>query len=471
MTGREGMRAEPRPDRGGDARPARQIRAAAEHEAQDAALQSAPRLGPAPQGLRDDATLAGFGRALPPALRMAEERRLGLDLSAVRLHDDAAAGDALADHGARALARGQEIALLPADARADTPDTARLLRHEIGHVAQQSRPGAAPMIQREGGEGRGIGRSPPDAPFVTVEGTGVEDDHALFARDSADLTPAARSALAAAAEGRTGEIVVHIHGYASLEGDDTYNRNLSAHRAVAIRDALAPLLPEGTRFTLYAHGETDAFGEPARNRRAGVDFITPEEGGLTLSGPLSLFPRPRPWARLLDPGALVLNLDLPDLQSPRVPLPGDLTPADLGLTPEGDPGYGPRRPPQPTNLWVQPPPIWPRGYDFTETAQGFAIRGVPLTLGHADDISTHFEFWRLRFFQLGLPADLADQAAQMGTDIMVGTHLSNNHPFRHEELDRQFGTEPPPSFTILNETRMMKIFDTVSGWFKKESDK
>jgi len=455
-----------------DRAPALLAREASEREADDAArAPAAPHLSAAPRGLRDDGRLAGLGRPLPAPLRAVEERRLGLDLSRVRLHDDATAKAALDARGARAMARGDELAMRPADARGQTPDAVRLMRHEVAHVAQQARPGAGLATQLEGDSAEGIGRRPPEDHFTEIDGPGAEDDHVLFETDSATLTPAARTALAAAATGQAGQIVVHVHGYASLEGAAGYNRNLSAHRAVAIRDALSALLPEGTTFVLYAHGETDAFGEAPDNRRAGVDFISPEDGShLSLSGFLSPFgPRRSPF-HLIDPEALSLDVAPPAGQTPQVTLPPALTLEQLGLAPLTGPGpaLGPRLPPAPPDLFRAPPPLFADDYNFGAIAQEYGRRGVSMPLRDAQNMTDHFEFWRLRFFQLGLPPGLATTAAQFGTDLAFSTQITLEAPFRHEILDRQFGTEPPPTVTILNETRMMWIFNQVQGLFERE---
>jgi len=79
----------------------------------------------------------------------------------------------------------------------------------------------------------------------------------------------------------------------------------------------------------------------------------------------------------------------------------------------------------------------------------------------ASDVEAHYRFWRERFVLWGLPPDLAARGAQMGTELMVGTHLSNQFPTRAEQLDRQFGTEPPPTITIMNETRMIWIYENI----------
>ena len=427
----------------------------AHRAAEQAAQQAAPQLGAAPRGGRESRRLPGFGRPLTPAVRAAEEARLGVDLSAVRLHDDDAAQAALDETGARAFACGTQIAMRRTDAR-----DAGLLGHELAHVAQQARPGAGTAVQRQEAPARGIGRTPPDAPFVALPMPGAEDAHVLFDHDSASLSAEARRRIATVTAGRAGPLTVRLHGYASLEGPDSYNRNLAAHRAVAARDALRPLLPEGTEFLLVTHGETDAFGEPGDNRRVGIDFGAPEEGRLTLRRP----GRARRFT-LLEPGALELlsppALTMPDLSQTRDAVGPESWRAP---DPQGAPVHGPLRPTAPALAPVTPPPLFTNPYDFGAVVPDFALRGVPLTPDYAADIEAHFEFWRLRFFQLGLSPDLAEWAAQFGTDFMVGTHLSLQAPTQFEEFDRRHGTEPT-TFTILDETRMLWIFEQTRKLF------
>ncbi|TVP69183.1 MAG: DUF4157 domain-containing protein [Rhodobacteraceae bacterium] len=455
--------------RSGFVPPRHALRMRAEAEAEGAASRqsSDPWLGPAPHGPRA-ASLPGFGRPLPDALRRSEEARLGADLSRVRLHDDAPARAALDARGARALAQGHDIAMTPADARAETPEAAHRMRHEIAHTVQQALPGGATLTQcdEEDAPQTGIGRRPPDAPFETMDTPGSEDHHTLFAHDSATLTPQGRAALAAMAEGQAGELVVMIHGYASQEGPAEYNRNLSAHRAVAVRDALLPLLPAGTRFFLHAHGETDSFGEPPHNRRAGVDLITPEDGSfLSMPGPFSLFPRRQTYS-FFAPGTLQLRP--PGASDPQLPFLSATTPAALGLDlalQRLDPAVtdppGPRRPAPAPNLWTQPPNRFDATYDWGSVAREAAARGVQFDLRDHDAITGHFNLWGLKYLQLGLSPERAALAAQFGTDIMVGTYLSNAHPYRFELFDRRFGTEPPPTLTIIDEKRMLWIYERV----------
>jgi outer membrane protein OmpA-like peptidoglycan-associated protein len=379
----------------------------------------------------------------------------------VRLHDNANARQALKETSAKGLAQGHDIALHPEDASADTAQKADLMRHEIGHTVQQAAAGAGTLTQRDGDAAEGgIGTHPPEDHFVTMDSAGAEDEYLLFGQDSATLTPAALSTLAAMTAGLTGEMAVMIHGYASLEGADDYNRNLSAHRAVAVRDALLPLLPAGTGFILYAHGETDHFGDGPNNRRTGVDLITPQDGSfLSGLGPLSLFPR-RPRFSLFAPGEL--DLQQPGAAQPTAPDLSGLRADGLAIeraVPSPEPVSGPSISPVALQLLAPPPPLFDTDYNWGAVARDAGTRGVRFTDGDHQSITGHYTLWRQRFFQMGLSADLATQAAQFGTDIMVGTYLSNEHPNPFEVFDRRWGTEPPPTITILNETRMIWIYE------------
>lgn len=84
---------------------------------------------PAPAGLG----LAG-GAPLPSADRRFFEMRSGLDLSGVRIHDDAATGAATRDIGALAFTRGNAIGFAAGQYQPGTPSGRSLLAHELAHV-------------------------------------------------------------------------------------------------------------------------------------------------------------------------------------------------------------------------------------------------------------------------------------------------------------------------------------------------
>jgi outer membrane protein OmpA-like peptidoglycan-associated protein len=388
------------------------------------------------QGQAAMAAVPGLGQPLPLAVQAALQPRLGVDLSTLRVHHDEAAAQAAQAQGAKAYTKGRDVVFGRGQWQPGQPAGQALLAHEVAHAAQQAQPGAAAGVQRDPLEGQGPGLSPPSEDFVPMPAgeSGVEDGHLLFARDVVTLDAADREALDALVAGAGPGASVHVHGYASTEGDADYNLNLSAHRAVAVKQYLLSQLPEGTRVTAYAYGETTAFGQRALNRRVGVDVIEP--GGLLDPGGGA-----RLRISLLPPGALTLGA--PGVPSvPSTPtLPSGMLATDLrGLL--GGPGGG--RPP-----WADPPPLWlnptlparPR-FDLGAVAPDFALRGVPYTDRDARSFEQHFDFWYGNFVSLGLDAATAAWLAQKGTEMAAGTDLSLQAPTQQELLDRRMDTEP-----------------------------
>lgn len=100
--------------------------------ARRAPIAAAPRAG------------LGPGRPLPAPTRAHFERRLGADLSAVRLHTDANAGRAARAEGAAAFAFGSDVVFAPGRYAPETAAGKRLLAHELAHVVQQA--GGAPAL-------------------------------------------------------------------------------------------------------------------------------------------------------------------------------------------------------------------------------------------------------------------------------------------------------------------------------------
>jgi len=106
--------------------------------------------------------VAGPGRPLDPATRNAMEARLAVDLSPVRLHDDAATAAATRAAGAEALAVGDDVALATGRHDPASPRSRALLAHELTHVAQQRSAGPVRLVQRNNGA--------PAVPVTTLEG-------------------------------------------------------------------------------------------------------------------------------------------------------------------------------------------------------------------------------------------------------------------------------------------------------------
>jgi hypothetical protein len=109
---------------------------AAEHGSRDPGRATDTR-APASLGLDE-------GMRLPARERGYFERRLGADLSGVRVHAESGAATRL---GARAFAAGRDIGFAPGAWRPESTEGRRLLGHELAHVVQQGAHGAAVQLQ------------------------------------------------------------------------------------------------------------------------------------------------------------------------------------------------------------------------------------------------------------------------------------------------------------------------------------
>ena len=91
----------------------------------------------------------GAGRPLDGGVRSHVEAAYGHDLSQVRVHTDAQAGELSEKLAARAFTVGRDIAFGPGEYRPGTPIGDALIAHELAHVIQQSGAGAAGGLEAE----------------------------------------------------------------------------------------------------------------------------------------------------------------------------------------------------------------------------------------------------------------------------------------------------------------------------------
>ncbi|WP_295578906.1 DUF4157 domain-containing protein [uncultured Lamprocystis sp.] len=119
----------------------------AEHRAERVAHGERPSPGGRVPATRAPAALGlGPGQPLPAAELGYFQRRLGADLSAVRIHPGSNAAAALA---ANAFASGRDIGLAPGRFRPGTREGRRLLGHELAHVLEQGASGVQ-AVQLDG---------------------------------------------------------------------------------------------------------------------------------------------------------------------------------------------------------------------------------------------------------------------------------------------------------------------------------
>lgn len=86
------------------------------------------------------------------------------------------------------------------------------------------------------------------------------DANVLFAKDKADLTPAARTVIDEAVKQLTEAQVsgvVTVTGHTDSDGTEEYNMALSKRRAQAVADALRPKLPKSITLTVVGKGESE----------------------------------------------------------------------------------------------------------------------------------------------------------------------------------------------------------------------
>ncbi|MEZ5396380.1 MAG: DUF4157 domain-containing protein [Bryobacterales bacterium] len=83
------------------------------------------------------------GRPLNAALQHKLQAGLGLDLSAVRIHQSQQSVQAGAAINARAFTQGNDIFFQPGAYAPHTDEGKRLLAHELSHVVQQRKGGRA----------------------------------------------------------------------------------------------------------------------------------------------------------------------------------------------------------------------------------------------------------------------------------------------------------------------------------------
>jgi len=479
MTGMSGHLRRPAPD---GPVPAPSVRPGAARQAEHAADELAARVtgttrdrGPArePALMPYDGPALGAGEPLPLRDRLTLEGALGLDLSTVRIHADAGGADTADRFAADAFTVGPHVVFGRGRYRPDRADGRALLAHEVTHAGQQ-RGAARPVVQRQPRPPTGgVGRTPPPEPFGRGEGRGEEDVFVLFQQDDATLDRAAQLRLAAAVRERSTPVLVEINGYASTEGDEEYDLNLSAWRAVAVRRALAPLLPAGSQVRLVARGETAAFGERDNNRRAGVSIsVLPAQPQPADAGQPPLLTA----RRSVTLGVPPLRLD-PRLLVPPLSGAGTTGTADQAARPPGALGPGVLQPPPVLDLdrTVPGPPITPSrvvpdlfdprlpadptlslppsgrgtGIDWFSIRSSYQLRGVRLTDKDDAAIRNHFEWgYRLLVRDLGLPPSRAASLMNSLTSSAVDRELARENPNVLDRLNNDMRNAYPDAFGI-----------------------
>jgi len=232
--------------------------------------------------------MKGGGHALTDAERVFFNDRFNHDFSGVRVHADSQSGGLARTIRAKAFTVGSHIFFGQGEYSPNTSDGRRLLAHELTHVVQQTAPGGGnslsmlrrPMndeVQRQAD----IDQAPPGLPCTLITGSGhLEGSHLLFERSGSVLNANQIAAITAfvqrwVADGSRDDI--QVDGYASIDGTQQVNWQLSCARAASVRDELLAQGVPAAKISIAAHGETTEFSaaDPVRNRRAIISRHVP----------------------------------------------------------------------------------------------------------------------------------------------------------------------------------------------------
>jgi outer membrane protein OmpA-like peptidoglycan-associated protein len=392
------------------------------------------------EAANDDGLEAGAGRPLAPSQQELFETQFGQDFSQVRVHADAQAAQLADEASAKAFTKGRHIVFGAGQFKPGTPEGAALMAHELTHVAQQAAAGGgeggATQRDPKPGAAGGVGASPPSEPVIIAKGVAPEDDFVLFDQDKADVSMASEKKLSKIFAAYTTPITVELHGYASREGDEEYNSNLSGHRAAQVKARILAMLPPGSQVTLYARGETQAFGPATSNRRVGVKVTQgvtvdttkgagEQGGGKTEEKPAVALGCPP------DP-------DKPGILSMRDPDPSLLHPPPFRLLQKYQPCFTPPSTPV-SPIFTLPPLRTPTLLDWSELRSPFTARG--LRLSDRDGQIIEQNWWTTyRFLRgyLNLSPELAAWGANKGTAYAYDKMLSRESPNTADLFDQEW---------------------------------
>jgi outer membrane protein OmpA-like peptidoglycan-associated protein len=231
------------------------------------------------------------GRPLDAAARAFFEPRFGQDFSRVRVHTDALAAESARALDALAYVVGRHVVFGAGQYAPRGGTGQRLLAHELAHVVQQqfrdTAPGAPLTVGPAGGPqeqeaeraadrlvtGGGLAGGLTVAPLSAQRVCGpaaigsrtactglsgpVTGERFLFKFNCDDLSRGEEARLRAFAATVSGGDLLSVHGFASIEGDRTYNANLScarAQRAALVLESAG--VPNRQLSGLFMHGAT-----------------------------------------------------------------------------------------------------------------------------------------------------------------------------------------------------------------------
>ncbi len=188
----------------------------------------------------------GVGAPLDKASRSYFEPRFGYDFGDVRIHNGPQADAAAASVQARAFTLGRDVVFAAGEYDPRSEGGKRLLAHELAHVAQQSDMTGLPRLQRKC-HATQLGAPTPDC---APSQDGVVGWQFLFKVGCDDLLSGEEDKISKPKVGSQ----LKIHGFASLDGDASFNSDLSCHRANRIADMARKLRADCPVIGVFKHG-------------------------------------------------------------------------------------------------------------------------------------------------------------------------------------------------------------------------
>lgn len=226
--------------------------------------------------------LKSGGRSLESDTRSFMESRFGQDFSQVRVHTDGKAAESARNIGGLAYTLGQDIVFGSGQYSPATNSGKVLLAHELTHVLQQrgSQGTVQPKLRIGNPAGLaeqqadktansvvfGVGKVPINfelsalsiqracgtADIGTPSGCNPSSPtfisgHPLFRfnKDCDDFAPTEEASLISTVTGLPSTTTIEIHGFASTDGDPTFNENLSCARAAKAHKVITKPLAAG----------------------------------------------------------------------------------------------------------------------------------------------------------------------------------------------------------------------------------
>ncbi|MEL6867191.1 MAG: DUF4157 domain-containing protein, partial [Bacteroidota bacterium] len=219
----------------------------------------------------------GSGQGLTKNTRQNMEPVFNADFSQVKVHTDPSAVQMNQQLAARAFTHGQDIYFNQGEYQPNTHDGQKLLAHELTHVVQQNGNGqsaaaSAPNVQKACGP-TAIGE-PTDCTFSN---TAVAGPRYLFDVNCDTFKGGFADMLRAEARRASNNDVIEIHGFASIEGGNDFNRHLSCARAIKAKGIVeSELAANGISATVVLFNHGGVSGNAETNRSVAVRRISPE---------------------------------------------------------------------------------------------------------------------------------------------------------------------------------------------------